>query len=290
VLGKFEREEGRLDLAKRWLERSATTRAIAALGLILEEEGDIDGALERFRDADRRGSAFAAYRLGYVLARRDGARAPEVEDAYSRADFRGLAGAAVELGLLATAIHFDGDEAERHYVRADRRGSARGAFNLACRVTGRDPERGRAAYERCIARGDREGHVGLARLLKGQGKLGPALSETEQAGPDSPLGRELAGDIHEERGDHRLAVQAFGEAAQLGNARAAYDAARLTDAAEAHRWLDRAWELVHDDTHARWIVVSDRARLIRLIEKRRSGLPKVGAARTSAEPEVNARR
>jgi tetratricopeptide (TPR) repeat protein len=88
------------------------------LGVLLEQRGDVDGAIAAFQGADELGHSGAASSLGLLLEQRgevDGALG-----AYRRADERGDAAGAFNLGgLLADSGDLAGAEAA--YWRASER-------------------------------------------------------------------------------------------------------------------------------------------------------------------------
>lgn len=92
----------------------------AGLGVVLEQQGDLDGALEAYRRADERGNIHGTLKLGALLAQRGdpvGAIA-----AYRRADERGNAVGSLNLGRLL-AEQGDPADAKDAYRRAIERGT-----------------------------------------------------------------------------------------------------------------------------------------------------------------------
>jgi peptidoglycan hydrolase-like protein with peptidoglycan-binding domain len=116
-----------------------------------------------------------------------------VEDAFARADERGDATAAANLGVL---LERRGDlvGAEAAYRRADERGDAGGAFNLGAMLEQRgDLANAAAAYDRAGRRGDAEGSAKLGMLLERQHDYRGALQAYRQAQrSDRPEVAELA--------------------------------------------------------------------------------------------------
>ncbi|MCP9491176.1 MAG: hypothetical protein MSC31_15065 [Solirubrobacteraceae bacterium MAG38_C4-C5] len=275
----------RRDKTRAWpyLTASGSGQSHCSMGWWLEEEGDADAAMDHYRKGSDT-NALAACRYAMRLRKKLGARDPDVEAAYSRADLRRSLDSSVFIGNAAKTLRGDEYEALGHQQRADRRGSAAGAFNVGVALQGLDERGAEAAYRRCIERGDVGGHVGLARLLRRQEHLTDGLTEA-RAGSDDPLGWELAGEILEAQGDRPAALVEFIAAGKLGSANAAYNAARLSEAVEAQRHLDRAQQLLDDDRHGRWLTIRDRDGLRRQIERHRRELPKVGGP--TAPPSVN---
>lgn len=124
------------------------------LGVLLEQRGDLEGALAAYGRADRRGDVDGSFNLGCLLA--EMGDVPGAIAALRRADERGDAGGASNLGVLLER-EGDHDGALAAYRRADERGDARGAFNLGLLLAARGELPGaRAAYQRAAERGDPE--------------------------------------------------------------------------------------------------------------------------------------
>lgn len=124
------------------------------VGVLLEEKGDLQGALAAYRRADRRGDVNGTFNLGCLLAEmgdQSGAQA-----ALRSADERGDGAAASNLGVL---LEGEGDLAGAFaaYHRGDERGDANAAYNLGLLLAARGDLAGaRAAYRRAAERGDAE--------------------------------------------------------------------------------------------------------------------------------------
>jgi tetratricopeptide (TPR) repeat protein len=106
----------------------------------LEQQGDLTGAEESYRTADRLGHAAAPVKLGVLLEEHDDLAG--AEQAFRRADDRGDAGGAFHLAWLLQQ-RGDSDGAEAAYRRAEMRGHPAAAANL--RVLRRRRGRRRAA-------------------------------------------------------------------------------------------------------------------------------------------------
>ena len=144
-------------------------------GLILEDQGDVDGAIAAYEGADEQGHAASASNLGVLLEERGATAAAEA--AYRRADERGDATGAFNHGVL---LEERGGvaEAEAAYRRADERGHAAAASNLGVLLEQRGASAAaEAAYRRADERGDATGAFNLGILLEERG----ALSDAEQA-------------------------------------------------------------------------------------------------------------
>ena len=128
--------------------------------MLLEEQGDRIGAEAAYRRADQRGDANGAFNLGVLLEARENLAA--AEDAYKRADERGHAAAAANLGVL---LEEKGDRigAEAAYRRADQRGEANGAFNLGVLLEERDEF---AEAEDAYRRAEEMGNANVAQLAR----------------------------------------------------------------------------------------------------------------------------
>ncbi len=157
--------------------------ATFSLGVLLEEQGNVEGAEAAYRRADTLGHPAAASNLGVLLEQRGdrkGARA-----AYRRADERGEANGAFNLGVLLEA-QGDPAGAEAAYRRADQRGHAAAASNLGVLLEGRgDQDGAEAAYRRADERGEANGAFNLGVLLEERGDMSgadAAYRRAEQSG------------------------------------------------------------------------------------------------------------
>ena len=155
------------------------------LGLLLERQGTVDGALAAYRRAEQGGHGAAASNLGVLL--QDQGAAAEAETAYRRADQSGEPTGAFNLGVL---LHERGDvaEAESAYRRAERRGHGAAASNLGVLLEERGaPTEAEAAYRRADQRGEATGAFNLGLLLQERGALAEAETayrRAEQRGDD----------------------------------------------------------------------------------------------------------
>lgn len=158
------------------------------LGVLLEERGDLEGALAAYRRADRRGDVNGSFNLGCLLSEMgDPAGA---QDALQRADERGDAAAASNLGvLLERQGNLDGALAA--YRRGDGRGGAVAAFNLGLLLAGRGDHAGaRAAYRRAAERDDPEVR---RRAAQAEAELPPAHARPVPSVEIQSLAREGEG-------------------------------------------------------------------------------------------------
>ena len=148
--------------------------------MLLAEHGALAEAEAAFRRADERGDAVAAFNLGVLLEDR-GALA-EAEAAYRRADERGDADGAFRLAVLLKergAL----DEAAAAYDRASGRGHNAAARDLGVLLVEQgaltDAE---AAFTRADERGDAVAAFNLAVLLEERGALAEAEAAYHRAG------------------------------------------------------------------------------------------------------------
>ena len=144
------------------------------LGVLLERQGDIAGALAAYRRADECGNGPAACNLGVLLEERHdtaGALA-----AYRRARQRGDANGTFNLGVL---LEGQGDMAGAlaAYRRADECGHGPAACNLGVLLEGQGDTSGAvAAYGRATHRGDANGAFNLGALLEERRDVGGAVA------------------------------------------------------------------------------------------------------------------
>lgn len=197
-----------------------------SVGVLGGVNGDQGHAEVGYRRADQRGDATGALNLGLLLeARRDLAGA---EAAFARADRRGDGLGAFNLGLLLLESRNDMAGAEAAFARADQRGDAKAAFNLAVLLSERGDLAGaEAAYRRADQRGLPAGASGLGALLSQRGDLAgaeTAYRRADQRG-DANGAFSLAVMLRE-RGDAG-AEAAYRRADQRGDARAASGLALL---------------------------------------------------------------
>src|ERR1700735_1635227 len=93
----------------------------------LAGEGDLDGAERAYREADERGDAQAATKLGLILESHR--RWDEAQEASARADERGDGRGAGRLGMLLSRQD-RWDDAQAAWKRADERGMELGGLDL----------------------------------------------------------------------------------------------------------------------------------------------------------------
>jgi tetratricopeptide (TPR) repeat protein len=156
-LGARLERDGDLDgamAAYRQADAGGDAAAATNLGVLLERRGDLGGAFAAYRRADERGDANGSFNLGCLLA--DQGDLAGANEAISRADQRGDAAGASNLGVLLEQ-QGDLDGALDAYRRADERGDANGSFNLGLLLAGRGDLTGaQDAYRRATERGDPE--------------------------------------------------------------------------------------------------------------------------------------
>ena len=165
------------------MEPDQAANAAFQRGERLEEEGDVAGATEAYREADARGHAAAACNLGVLLEQRG--ELASAQAAYARADQRGDANGAFNLGLLLQDRGHDAP-AIAAFRRAHQRGHAGAACNLgvALELQG-ELAAAAAAYERAAELGDAHGAFNLG-LLREQ--------EADVAGAEAAFRRAEHGD------------------------------------------------------------------------------------------------
>jgi peptidoglycan hydrolase-like protein with peptidoglycan-binding domain len=170
-----------------------------AQGLAHEQDSDVAGAEAAYRRADQRGHAAAASNLGVLLEERGDLRGAEA--AYRRADERGDPNGAFNRGVLLERQR-DVSGAEAAYRRADQRGHAAAASNLGVLLEERgDLPGAEAAYRRADERGDPNGAFNRAALLEEQSDLAGAEAAYRRA---------------DEHGDAEVAQTARAVLLQLG--------------------------------------------------------------------------
>jgi predicted negative regulator of RcsB-dependent stress response len=272
-------EDGRVPDAVEFLRKGASLGCQPAMVHSSLRDAVDDAEEERLlRQADTAGSREGAMALGRWLQERAGARDPEVEAAYSRADLRGSAGGAVDLGLIRYALEGETDAVFKAYKRAERRGHAVGAFNLGVIYDNRrDLDRAAAQYRTAIDMGELDGYAALAELENTRGRTTRALQLAEEADERTPTWRTamVLGDLRLKVEDKFGAIEAFQRADALGFARACIELADLwDDDSDINAALDRAEERISDDTSLLWEIYSPRQRAeftarIRAIRRRR---------------------
>jgi TPR repeat protein len=142
-------------------------RGTSNLGSLLNRCGDLDGAEKAFRRADERGNEGAANNLGVLLEQRGDLK--NAEEAYRRADDRGSELGANNLGVLLEE-QGDLDGAENAFERAAERGSPDGAYGLGELLLRRDDLEGAAeAFRRADGLGDAASACKVGELLMGEG-------------------------------------------------------------------------------------------------------------------------
>jgi tetratricopeptide (TPR) repeat protein len=150
---RYDQERGRPIEAATWdavINRYATDEELSPVGIAALDAEQPDHAEAAFRRADERGDAGGAYNLGVLLEQRG--ELQEAEAAYRRADERGDAKGASNLGVLLVQ-RGELQEAEAAYRRADERGLAKGASNLGALLMQRgELQEAEAAYRRADER------------------------------------------------------------------------------------------------------------------------------------------
>jgi Flp pilus assembly protein TadD len=158
---------------------SSPAEALFQLGSTAYVLNRLDDADAAYRRADERGLAAAATNLGALLQERG--ELAEAEAAYRRADERGDEMGASNLGVLLKQ-RGELDAAEAAYRRADERGFAIGASNLGSLLKQRgELAEAEAAFRRADERGDETGAYGLGVLLKERGELAEAEAAYRRA-------------------------------------------------------------------------------------------------------------
>lgn len=181
------------------------------------DSGDLNGALDAYRQADGLGDADAAVMLGETY--RKLGRTQLAEDAYARAESRGHTEAPFCLGNMLSDL-----------------GNVEGA---------------ETAYRRAVAGGSQLAVFNLGLLLANAGRLDEAkhyLVQAEANG-DSDASR-IVGTLMEKQGDREGAAAAYLRGAEAGDAKAAFDLGRLRydggDSDGAHAAFQRAYELGYE--------------------------------------------
>jgi tetratricopeptide (TPR) repeat protein len=165
--------------AYRRADEMGDPTAASNLGVLLEEQGDTEGALAAYRRAAERGDANGAFNLGGLLAQR-GDLAGAIA-AFRRADERGDGAGASSLGVILER-QGDVDGAIAAYRRADERDDVNGAFNLGGMLAERGDMPGAyVAYQHADQRGDAAAASNLGVLLEQQGNLDGALAAYRRA-------------------------------------------------------------------------------------------------------------
>ena len=185
-----------------------------AVGVLLAQQGDAEGARQAWERADERGSPDAAYVIGVQLADHDW---PAAQAAWRRADDRGSASGAFMMAELAEQCG-DAEGARAGWARARHRAEtadAAGSADAALVVGGlalreADSARAQSAWERADDRGS------------GWGALLHCLSLCE-------------------RGDLSAAEQAAGRGERRGNPVAAYNHGVLLSEDGKYARARRAW-------------------------------------------------
>jgi len=164
--------EDESDVRERVL-REATARGDAEaafrLGALLQQQGDLDGAIVALRDADARDHPQASFNLGVLLAQTGDLQGAEA--AFRHADEGGHAAGANNLGIVLKD-RGDLEGAEAALRRADERGDAAAANNLARVLNDRaNSEGAEKAVQGPDERGDPEAAMNLAGLRARHGEL-----------------------------------------------------------------------------------------------------------------------
>ena len=169
------------------------------LGALLQQRGDLSGAIAALRRAEQGSHPEASFNLGVLLAQTGDLE--HAEAAFRRADERGHAAAANSLGLLLKD-RGDLEGAEAAFRRADERGDAAAANSLGLLLKDRgDLEGAEAAFRRADERSRaaaRRAHEERRPTLRTAAQYGGVLLVLEgHHGPVhavafSPDGRQLA--------------------------------------------------------------------------------------------------
>ncbi len=192
------------------------------LGLFLEGRGRQEDANQVWERADSRGYAEGTARLG--RARRAEGRVDEAVKLFAKADRLSHPEAPVDLGKLLLE-QGDHQGAEAAWRRADERGSAAGARNLAVflRDERHDPAGSEAAWRRADDRGDPDAAVSSGLIYQERGESGDAEQAYRRADArESAAGARMLGNILFLRGDRVGAGQAWARADERGDAGEAF--------------------------------------------------------------------
>lgn len=165
-------------------EYSNDARDAFSLAGLLEQQGDIEGALAAYRQAVALGHLGAACNLGVLLEEQHDIEGAEA--AYRRSAQGGDPnGAFNHAGLLERRGALD--EAIAAYRRADRLGHAAAACNLGVLLEEQgDLEGAEAAYRRADAGGDASGTFNLGIVLERRGDVAAALAAFQRAASIGP--------------------------------------------------------------------------------------------------------
>ena len=148
------------------------TDAAFQLGVILEDAGREQEAIDAYRQALVRGDREARLNLANLLADVDAiSDLNEAERLYQEAIAAGDARAFFDYGTVLARLD-RGSEAEELFLRAIERGEMRGHRGIAwLRLAGLDNEGAVASYEHAIRGGDEESRDALAGALRERGIL-----------------------------------------------------------------------------------------------------------------------
>lgn len=214
-----------------WTQAAAlgSPRAHYNLGVVAEEEGDIDRALAYFEEAANAQSPYprALYNLSIHVRDIDKERAALLAE---RAADLGLAAAAYNLGQWAM---WDEDyvTASRWWRRAMDLGDGQAAYNLAIQLDrDGDPDGARETFWRSAELGYPDGMNNVAVMLRADGEDDEALAWCERAAAaGSTLAMRNLADLATEEGQSSLASTWLQSAADLGDEVAQIELARLAN-------------------------------------------------------------
>jgi tetratricopeptide (TPR) repeat protein len=256
-LGNVDRAERAMQRAGEAEDPEVAATALSNLGILLQQQGDLEGAEAAYRRADEHGHADAAFNLAILLQQHDDLEGAEA--AYRRADARGHAEAAFILGML---LHERGDleGAEVAYRRTDEGGHAKAAFSLGALLQQRgDLEGAEAAYRRAEERGHTGATFMLGMLLQEHDQLEGAeaafrrADELSRLPGTTDLDALSAGTLLRQRGDLEGAEAAYRRADKLSRLRGAteltaVEVTRLRGAAELDAFITtRGDNAAYDD-------------------------------------------
>ena len=236
------------DIAGAMTGAAGARSEIGSVGMTAETES----AETAYRRADTRGDAAGAFNLGVLLHERGdftGALA-----AYERAEQRGDPDAAFNLGVLLYEAG-DLDGAERAWRRSARRGHARAAANLRF-LLGR--------------RGDRE-DSGAALQTRAAAESAEAAYRRADRHGDAASAFNLGVLLHE-RGQFESALAAYQRAEQRGDPDAAFNVGVLLYEAGDLDGAERAWRRSVRHGHAKAAANLDFLRRRRGGEHERAGV------------------
>ncbi len=246
-LGQESHALAAMRVASQAPDKQMASTATANLGVLLQEQGDREGAEDAYRRAIRQGNSTGATNLG-VLLNEQGDLAG-AESAYRQGVELGGGMAASNLGVLLQE-QGDREGAESAFRQAAELGDEYGALCLGLLLEKKgDPAGTEAAYRRAAELGS-DGVAALGGLLKDRGDLAGAEDTYRRAMElGSKTGPAELGSLLKDRGDLAGAEAAFRQAAERDNGHGAFELGKLLqeqgDLEGAEGAYRRAMELDH---------------------------------------------